>query len=67
MQQAASQNKYSDTSCMEDLEGEAEAEGGEIGAEVALIRSKSGDRNSEKEKERDDANKEGPKSDANCV
>ena len=65
MQQAASQNKYSDTSCMEDLEGEAEAEGGEIGAEVALIRSKSGDRNSEKERE--EANKEGPKSDANCV
>jgi hypothetical protein len=67
IQQALSQNKSSDTSCIEDLEGE----GGE-GAEMGLIKSKSSDRNSgkETERERDSKDKEGhagQKSDPNCV
>jgi hypothetical protein len=64
IQQAASQNKSSDTSCMEDLEGEGE------GAEMGMMMSNSSDRNSEKETEEDDKDKDGHvglKSDPNCV
>lgn len=81
IQQAASQNKSSDTSCMEDLEGDGEGEGEGTGkgagtgtgADIAMVSSKSSDRNSGKEKDKEserngkDKEGQGHKSDPNCV